>query len=70
MKISHRNKRVVNKIINKIYRSLGKMMVIRGTKYTFMKIDTAFYKDGIVKLTMDQCIKECIGIYEGEIHKK
>lgn len=70
MKISHRNKKVVNKIINEIYRSFGKMIVIRGTKHTFVKIGTAFYKDGIVKLSMDQYIKECIGIYEGEIHKK
>ena len=42
MKISHEKSSMVDKIINEIKKSFGKMTVIRGLKHTFVGIDINF----------------------------
>ena len=45
------------------------MTVSRGSKYTFVGVDSGFMSNGTVKLSMDNFVNECIDIYTNKIKK-
>ena len=72
-KISHKDKKVVQDIINTIEKRFGKMTVKEGNKHTFVGMDFEFIGDGKVQISMIEYLRECIETFEeedSEISKK
>ena len=66
-KISHKDSKVVDWVLNELEIRFGKMTVCRGKKHTFVGIDIEFNGNGTVSLSMDKYIQEYIGNYDGEL---
>ena len=68
-KISHEDPKTVDRVIEQIEQTFGKMSVTRGKKHMFVGIGIEFNDNGTVTLSMDKFIDECINIYRDEIKK-
>ena len=66
-KISHKDSKVVDSIISSIEDKFVKMTVTRGNKHTFIVVDIEFTKTGMVILSMEKYIEECIKTYDEHI---
>ena len=59
-KISHKNPKVVDSIIEAIEKRHGKMTVCRRKKHVFVGMDIEFLVDQIVKIMMQEHVREAI----------
>ena len=59
-KISHKDSKVVDWLIEEIEKQHGKMTITRGKKHVFVGMDIEFIGDGKVKIMLQDYIKECI----------
>ena len=72
-KISHKDPKVVDRVIDKIEKRFGKMTVKRGNQYTFVGMDFKFPGDGKVEISMKEYLRECLETYlenDSEITEK
>ncbi len=69
-KISHEDPTVVSWAIYKLECHFGKMMITHSKRHTFVGMDIEFKQNGIVELSMDNYIDECIQIYSSQPLKK
>ena len=58
---------MVDSIISSIEDKFVKMTVTRGNKHTFIVVDIEFTKTGMVILSMEKYIEECIKTYDEHI---
>ena len=72
-KISHKDPKVVDRIIDTIEKRFGKVTVKRGNEHTFVGMDFKFTGDGKVEISMKEYLKECLDTYyenDSEITEK
>ena len=69
-KILHKDSTVVDYVIHKIERKVGKMTITQGNRHTFVRVNVEFMKDGTVSLPMDKYVDECIKLYKDKIKNK
>ena len=66
-KISHADKNIVSAVIKNIENEFDTMTVTRGKEHNFVRINFKLKDDGIVSITMKDCIEECITSYGEEV---
>lgn len=69
-KISHKDPKVVDKVIQMIEDEFGNMTVKRGKKHTFVGMNFDMKKNGTIGISMKDYIKESIDSYKEEIKEK
>ena len=63
VKISHKNKHVVDEVIERLEEDFGKMTVTRGKKHTYVGMNITLTEDRNVEIEMKDYLKEAIEAY-------
>ena len=70
-KVSHKDPRVVDKVLPSMEGCFNKMTIKRGKRHTFVGIDFILNKNGTVSIFMKDYINECIDVFgRNDIKKK
>ena len=62
-KISHKDEKVIDKVIQGLESRFGKMTITKGNKHTFVGMDIEYNDDGTVSISMNDYIEECIEVF-------
>ena len=68
-KISHKDPKVVNWVINELQKQFNKMTVTSGKEHSFVRMDIVFRNDGKFEIAMKEYLRESIDAFDETISK-
>ena len=68
-KILHTDPKVVDWVIKELEKQFNKMTVTKGKEHSFVAMDIIFRKDKNFEITMKECLRESIDVFDETISK-